>query len=337
MLLLRRRDDMKTTKLGAQGPQVSAVGLGSLSMGKSGPFGASQDEDAIRTIHEALDRGVSLIDTADFYGSGANESLVGRALSGRRRDEVVLSVKFGAMRDPSGRMLGLDARPAAVKNFAAYSLQRLGVEVIDVYRPARLDPNVPIEETVGAIKDLIDAGYVRYVGLSEVSAETIRRAHAVHPIADVQMEYSIATRAPEERIFPVLRELGIGATFFGVLSRGLLRGSKPNDPRDVRAHLPRFSGEAGKGNQVLVEKLRAFAAVVGRTPAQLCTAWVLAKEPSFVPLSGARTPSQLDVLDEAERTLSGEQLAELEKLIPKGAVKGSRYPEAQMAQLDSEQ
>lgn len=327
---------MKTTRLGGEGPQVSAIGLGSLSMGKSGPFGSSQDEEGIRTIQEAVERGVSLIDTADFYGSGANETLVARALAGRRRDQVVVSVKFGALRDPSGRMLGLDSRPQAVKNFAAYSLQRLRLEVIDVYRPARLDPAVPIEETVGAIKDLITAGYVRYVGLSEVGPDTIRRAHAVHPIADVQMEYSLATRTPEEKIFPVLRELGIGATFFGVLSRGLLSGSKPSGAHDVRAHLPRFSGEAGKDNQALVNDLRAFAHELGLTPAQLCTAWVLAKEPMFVPLSGARTPTQLDVLDVLERPLSAQEMAELEQLLPKGAVKGSRYPETQMAQLDSE-
>jgi aryl-alcohol dehydrogenase-like predicted oxidoreductase len=283
-----------------------------------------------------MDRGVTLIDTADFYGWGDNEMLVGRALAGHRRDGVVVSVKFGAMRGPDGRPLGLDGRPVAVKNFAAYSLKRLGIEVIDVYRPARVDPAVPIEDTVGAIKDLIQAGYVRYVSLSEVGAATIRRAHAVHPIADVQMEYSLATRSPEERIFPVLRELGIGATFFGVLSRGLLSGSKPNGPKDVRAHLPRFSGDAGKDNEALVEKLRAFATQVGRTPAQVCMAWVLAKEPSFVPLSGARTPSQLDVLDVVERPLSADELAELERVIPRDAFKGSRYPEAQMADLDSE-
>lgn len=327
---------MKTTKLGAHGPLVSAIGLGSLSMGKSGPFGASQDDEAIRAIHEALDRGVTLIDTGDFYGSGDSEMLVGRALAGGRRDRVVVSVKFGAMRGPGGQMLGLDARPAAVKSFAAYSLKRLGIEVIDVYRPARLDPNVPIEETVGAIAELIQAGYVRYVGLSEVGVETIRRAHAAHPIVDVQMEYSLATRTPEDKIFPVLHELGISATLFGVLSRGLLSGSKPSGPRDVRAHLPRFSGEAGKDNEALVEKLRAFAASVGRRPAQVCMAWALAKEPKLVPISGARTPAQLDVLDVLERPLSAEEMAELERLVPKGAFKGSRYPEAQMASLDSE-
>lgn len=327
---------MRMTQLGSQGPQVSAIGLGSLSMGRSGPFGASRDEDAISTIHAALDRGVTLIDTGDFYGSGDSEMLVGRALAGHRRDGVTVSVKFGALRDPAGRMLGLDARPIAVKNFAGYSLKRLGLDVIDVYRPARLDPSVPIEETVGAIKDLIDAGYVKYVGLSEVGADTIRRAHAVHPIADVQMEYSIATRSPEDKIFPVLHELGIGATLFGVLSRGLLSGSKPTAPTDVRAHLPRFSGEAGKHNETLVESLRALAARGGRTPAQLCMAWVLTKQPRFVPLSGARTPTQLDALDAADRPLSADEMGELERLVPKGAFQGTRYPEAQMATLDSE-
>lgn len=326
---------MQTTRLGTHGPIVSAVGLGSLALGRSGPFGASQDDEGIRTIQAAIDRGVTLLDTADFYGNGASEQLVARAIAGRR-DKVLLSVKFGALRAPNGQMLGLDARPVAVKNFAAYSLKRLGVDVIDVYRPARLDPNVPIEDTVGAIAELIQAGYVRYVGLSEVGAETIRRAHAVHPIADVQMEYSLATRSPEDKIFPVLRELGIGATLFGVLGRGLLSGSKPTGPTDVRAHLPRFSGEAGKENAVLVEKLRAFAAKVGRTPAEVCLAWVLAQEPAFVPIAGARTPAQLDLLDALDRPLSTDEKAELEALLPKGAIRGSRYPEDQMASLDSE-
>ena len=324
---------MKTTKLGTQGPWVSAIGLGCMSMGKSGTYGAWGDDEGIRTIHEAIDRGVTLIDTGDFYGMGDNEMLVGRALAGGRRDKVVVSVKFGAIREPGGQFLGVDARPIAVKNFAAYSLKRLGIDVIDVYRPARLDPSVPIEDTVGAIADLIRAGYVRYVGLSEVGVETIRRAHAVHPIADLQIEYGLASRSPEEKIFPLLHELGISATLYGVLSRGLLSGSKP---RDVRAHLPRFSGEAGKDNEALVSILHAFAAKVERTPAQVCMAWVLAKEPKLVPIIGARKPSQLDVLDAVERPLSAEQMAELESLVPKGAFKGSRYPEAQMAHLDSE-
>ncbi|HET9933781.1 MAG TPA: aldo/keto reductase, partial [Polyangiaceae bacterium] len=225
---------------------------------------------------------------------------------------------------------------AAVKNFATYSLKRLGTEVIDVYRPARLDPNVPVEDTVGAIAELIEAGYVKYVGLSEVGAQTIRRAHAVHPVADVQMEYSIATRTPEEKVFPVLHELGIGATLFGVLARGLLSGSKPSSPKDVRARLPRFSGDAAKENEVLVERLRLFAAKAGRTPAQVCMGWALAKEPAFVPVSGAHKPAQLDVLDALNLPLSADEMAELENLLPKGSFKGSRYPEAQMADLDSE-
>ena len=320
---------MKTTKLGVQGPEVSAIGLGTLAMGNSGPFGVSSDDEAIRTIHAAIERGVTLIDTGDHYSSGENEMLVGRALAGGRRDGVVLSVKFGMMRAPGGQMMGIDARPSAVKNFAAYSLKRLGTEVIDIYRLGRLDPSVPIEDTVGAIADLIKEGYVRHVGLSEVGEETIRRAHAVHPVADVQMEYSMATRAPEESVFPVLHELGIGATLFGVLARGLLSGSKPTAPTDVRARLPRFSGE----NDDLVGKLHAFATTIGRTPAEVCMAWALAKEPSFVPLSGARTPAQLKVLDVADRPLSADEMRELEAVIPEGAVKGSRYPAAQMAHL----
>ncbi|MDQ2642891.1 MAG: aldo/keto reductase [Myxococcota bacterium] len=326
---------MQTTRLGTHGPIVSAVGLGSLALGRSGPFAASGDDEGIGTIRAAIERGVTLLDTADFYGNGESELLVARAILGRR-DQLLLSVKFGVMRGPNGQMLGLDARPSAVKNFAAYSLKRLGVEVIDVYRPARLDPDVPIEDTVGAIAELIQAGYVRYVGLSEVGAETIRRAHAVHPIADVQMEYSLATRSPEDKIFPVLRELGIGATLFGVLGRGLLSGSTPTGPKDVRAHLPRFSGEAGKENAALVEKLRQFAVKVGRSPAQVCLAWALAEQPGFVPIAGARTPAQLDLLDAVERPLSAAEKAELEALLPKGAFQGSRYPEAQMSSLDSE-
>jgi aryl-alcohol dehydrogenase-like predicted oxidoreductase len=327
---------MKTTKLGKSGPTVSAIGLGCMSMGKSGFYGASTDDEGIRTIHEAIDRGVTLIDTGDFYGMGDNEMLVGRALAGGRRDKVQVSVKFGGMRDPAGQFIGIDTRPAAVTNFAAYSLKRLGIDVIDVYRPARLDPQVPIEETVGAVADLIKAGYVRHVGLSEVGADTIRRAHAVHAVVDLQIEYSLASRAPEDKIFPVLHELGISATLYGVLSRGLLSGSKPAGPRDFRAHLPRFSGPAGQENEGFVEKLRAFAGKIGLTPAQVCVAWALAKEPAFVPTIGARTPSQLDVLDVADRPLTADQMGELERLVPKNAFKGSRYVEAMMAHLDSE-
>jgi aryl-alcohol dehydrogenase-like predicted oxidoreductase len=331
-----RGEAMRTTKLGEKGPLVSAIGLGCMSMGQSGWYGAASDDEGIRTIHEAIDRGVTLIDTGDFYGMGANEMLIGRALAGGLRDKVHISVKFGGLRDPKGMFLGHDTRPVAVKNFVAYSLKRLGVEVIDIYRPARLDPAVPIEDTIGAIADLIKAGYVRYVGLSEMGATTIRRAHAVHPITDLQIEYGIATRGAEDKIFPVLHELGISATLYGALSRGLLTGSKPAHPRDIRKHLPRFSGDAAKDNEGQVDKLRAFASKIGRTPAQVCVAWVLAKEPKLVPILGARTPAHLDVLDVVDRPLSADEVSELERLLPRDAFKGSRYAEAQMAHLDSE-
>jgi aryl-alcohol dehydrogenase-like predicted oxidoreductase len=299
-----------------------------MSMGKAGAYGASSDDEGIAAIQAAIERGITFIDTGDLYGMGDNEMLVGRAIKGRR-DKVTLSVKFGAMRDPAGAFIGLDLRPVAVKNFCAYSLKRLGVEVIDIYRPARLDPNVPIEDTIGAITDLIKAGYVKQIGLSEVGVDTIRRAHAVHPIVDLQIEYSIASRGPEEKIFPLLHELGIGATLYGVLSRGLLSGSQVSG-NDMRGHLPRFSG----ANAPLVEKLRDFAGKVGQTPAQVCVGWVMAKEPKLMPVIGARKPSQLDAFD--ARPLTPEQVTELERLLPKDAFSGPRYPEAVMAHLDSE-
>lgn len=327
---------MKTTQLGKHGPKVSALGLGCMSMGKAGLYGQGSDDEGIRTIQEAVDRGVTLIDTGDFYAMGDNEMLVGRALAGGRRDKVVLSVKFGAMRDPEGRFIGLDLRPVAVKSSVAYSLKRLGVETIDVYRPCRLDPAVPIEETVGAIADLVKAGWVRYVGLSEMSAETVRRANAVHPIVDLQIEYSLASRRPEDSVFPTLHELGISATLYGVLSRGLLSGSKATGSTDFRQHLPRFTGDDGAQNAALVDKLASFAREVGRTPAQLCVAWALAKEPKLVPIIGARKPSQLDVLDVLESPLTEGERTALESIVPKDAFRGSRYAEAQMAHLDSE-
>lgn len=324
----------KTTKLGNTGPEVFPLGLG--CMGMSGMYGKSTDDEGIAAIHAAIERGVTLLDTGDFYGMGHNEMLIRRAIEGRR-DRVQISVKFGALRSPDQGWLGVDTRPAAVKNFAAYSLKRLGVDVIDVYRPARLDPNVPIEDTVGAIKDLIDKGYVRHVGLSEVGADTIRRAHATHPVVDLQIEYSIASRGPEDKIFPVLHELGISATLYGVLSRGLLSGSKPALGQDFRAFLPRFAGEAGEKNAKLADELKKLAESGGRTAAQLCLGWVLAKEPKLVPLMGARTTKQLeDMLRVLDKPLSAAEVAELEKLIPKDAIAGTRYMEAQMAHLDSE-
>lgn len=310
------------------------LALGCMAM--SGMYGPANDEESIRTIHEAIERGMTLIDTGDFYGMGHNEMLVGRALQGRR-NAVRLSVKFGGMRAPDGAYLGYDARPAAVKNFAAYSLKRLGVEVLDIYRPARLDPAVPIEDTIGAIADLIRQGYVRRAGLSEVGVDTIRRAHAVSPVHDLQIEYSIASRGPERKIFPALEELGIGATLYGVLSRGLLTGSKPSGERDFRQHLPRFAGEQGARNATVTQRFAAFARDTGRTPAQLAFAWVLAKQPRLTPLVGVRTRGQLaDVLGALDRPLTPAELVELEEVVPPGAFAGDRYAPPQMAMLDSE-
>jgi aryl-alcohol dehydrogenase-like predicted oxidoreductase len=325
---------MTTTTLGATGPEVFALGLG--CMGMSGMYGTTDDAESVATIHAAMERAPVLLDTGDFYGVGHNEALIGKAIAGRR-ERAVLSVKFGALRAPDGGWTGVDASPRAVKNFAAYSLTRLGVEVIDVYRPARLDPAVPIEETIGAIADLVKAGYVRHIGLSEVGPDTIRRAHAVHPIVDLQIEYALVSRAPERTIFPTLRELGIGATLYGVLSRGLLGGRKPTGPRDFRAYLPRFTGANASQNERVVDAVRAFAEERGMTPGQLAVAWARAKAPDMLPLVGARTRAQwIDALGALSRPLSTEEVAALEALVPADAVAGTRYPAEQMRHLDSE-
>lgn len=322
------------TQLGSTGPQVFPIALGCMAM--SGAYGASDESESIATIREAIERGVTLIDTGDFYASGHNELLVRQGIDGLR-DKVQLSVKFGAMIGPDGNFVGFDARPEAVKNFATYSLRRLGVDVIDVYRPARLDPTVPIEDTVGAIADLVKAGYVRNIGLSEVGVETITRAAKVHPISDLQIEYSVISRAPEQAIFPALASLGISATLYGVLSRGLLTGSKVGGNGDNRTGMPRFSGEAGKQNAAAIAKFHTFAADRNMTPAQLALAWVLTKQPTLVPVIGARTRKQLrDILSVFERPLSPEDVVAVEALLPSNAIKGTRYPAAHMSQLDSE-
>jgi aryl-alcohol dehydrogenase-like predicted oxidoreductase len=284
---------MPLRRLGASGPEISALALG--CMGMSGMYGPADEKESVATIHAALDSGINLLDTGDFYGMGHNEMLIGRALreSKGRRDQILLSVKFGALRSPDQSWSGVDARPAAVKNFLAYSLRRLGVDHIDVYRPARLDSTIPIEETVGAIADMIQKGYVRYVGLSEVGAETARRAAAVHPVSDLQIEYSLISRGPENDIFPALRKLGIGVTAYGVLSRGLLSRSRPQGKGDFRGFLPRFSGTNYEKNQALLASLDEFAAARNATPAQAAIAWVLAKETIAVPVIGARTRQQL--------------------------------------------
>ena len=324
----------QSRQLGSNGPRVFTLGLG--CMGMSDFYGPADESESIATIHAALDAGVSLLDTGDYYAAGHNELLIGRALRDRR-DKAVLSVKFGALRGLDGSWIGIDTRPAAVKNFLAYSLRRLGVDHIDIYRPGRLDPNVPIEETVGAIADLVKAGYVRAIGLSEVGAETIRRAHAVHPVSDLQIEYSLISRGPEARIFPLLSALGIGVTAYGVLSRGLLSGSKPKSSRDFRAHLPRFTGENLERNERLAESLRHMATEKGATASQLAIAWVLAKGPAIVPLIGARTRTQLaESLGALRVTLTPADVERIEGAIPPSSVAGTRYDEHQMRALDSE-
>jgi aryl-alcohol dehydrogenase-like predicted oxidoreductase len=325
-------------QLGSGGPTVSMIGLG--CMGMSDFYGPADRGECIATIHAALDAGVTLLDTGDFYGMGHNEMLIGDALTGRRRADYLLSVKFGALRDPAAGWSGYDARPAAVKNFLAYSLRRLRVDYVDIYRPARLDPNVPIEDTVGAIADMVKAGYVRHVGLSEVGADTLRRAHAVHPIGDLQIEYSLISRGIEDEILPVTRELGIGITAYGVLSRGLISGhwSKARaGERDFRAVSPRFQGANLDQNLALVEQLRSVANRIGASVAQTAIAWVAAQGADIVPLVGARRRERLsEALDALDVDLSPEDVAALTSAMPSDAVAGERYPSAQLAHLDSE-
>ncbi|MDE3140207.1 MAG: aldo/keto reductase [Pseudomonadota bacterium] len=329
---------MRSITLGRDGPQVSRLGLG--CMGMSGMYGPADRDEAIATIHAALEAGIDLLDTGDFYGSGHNELLIREALRQLPRRRVLLSVKFGALRDPTGGWQGFDARPAAMKNFLAYSLQRLGADYIDIYRPARLDPQVPIEDTVGAIAEMVKAGYVRYIGLSEVGVDTLRRAAAVHPICDLQIEYSLVSRGIEDAILPACRELGIGITAYGVLSRGLISGHwSPQGAHagDFRAHSPRFQPGNVERNLALVESLRALAAARGLSLAQLAIAWVAAQGADIVPLIGARRRAQLhEALAAQGQRLDAETLAALARAVPRDAIAGTRYAPAQMALLDSE-
>ena len=318
---------------------MSAIGLGAMAM--SGVYGQTDERESIATIHAALDAGINLLDTGDFYGMGHNEMLISRALEGRDRDAVLISVKFGAQRGPDGAWLGNDARPQAVKTALAYSLQRLRADHVDVYRPARLDPNVPIEETIGAISELVQAGYVRHIGLSEVGSETIRRAAAVHPIADLQIEYSLVSRGIEESILPACRELGIAITAYGIYSRGLLSGRYSADRSpgagDMRRALPRFQGENLDRNLELVERVREVAGALGASVPQLALGWVLSRGEDVVPLVGARTREQLaDALGALELALGEDQLARLEQAVPADGAAGERYAAPQMAHLDSE-
>ncbi|SEH03832.1 Predicted oxidoreductase [Nonomuraea solani] len=304
-------------------------------MGLSGAYGRSDDDEGVRVLHAYLDTGGTLLDTGDHYGSGHNESLIRRALETRNRDEVVLSVKFGAMRGPDGRFGGVDARPAAVRNFLTYSLQRLGTDHVDIYRPARLDPAVPIEDTVGAIAELVEQGHVRHIGLSEVGAETIRRAASIAPICDVQLEYSLFSRDIEDEILPVCRELGIGVTAYGVLSRGLIGGSGTTE--GVRAMSPRFQGANREHNDALAARLTELAAAKDASVAQLAIAWVAARGEDIVPVVGSRRPGQVATLaGSVHVSFSAAELAHIEQLIPRGSAQGDRYPSHLMADLDSE-
>ncbi|HEY1778070.1 MAG TPA: aldo/keto reductase [Solirubrobacteraceae bacterium] len=326
-------------RLGREGPLVSAIGLG--CMGMSGTYSPVEDSESIATIHAALDAGVTLLDTGDFYGMGHNEMLIRDALAARERGEALLSVKFGALRGPDNRFAGNDTRPAAIANFLGYSLRRLGTDYIDIYRPARLDPAVPIEETVGAIADLVNAGYVRQIGLSEVGAQTLRRAAAVHPICDVQLEYSLLARSIESSVLPAARELGIAVTAYGVLARGLISGGwsaqRELAPGDIRAHSPRYGGENLEHNLALVDALVEIASQLGASVGQLAIAWVLARGEDIVALVGASRRERLtDALGALSLTLEEDTLEALERAAPPGAAAGSRYPEAAMAQLDSE-
>jgi aryl-alcohol dehydrogenase-like predicted oxidoreductase len=310
-------------------------------MGMSGSYGPADEPESIATVRAALDAGVTLLDTGDFYGAGHNELLLREALAPRNRDDVILSVKFGVLRGPGGTIGGVDCRPVAVRNFLGYTLRRLGVDHVDVYRPARLDPAVPIEETVGAIGELVEAGFVRHVGLSEVGARALRRAHATHPIADLQIEYSLVSRGIEESILPACRELGVGVTAYGVLSRGLIGGHFAPDrsltPGDFRSHAPRFASGNLERNLALADALRRVAEDRGATTAQAAIAWVLAQGDDIVPLVGARSRERLDeALGALDLDLGADDLAALEHAVPVGAAVGERYNEAGMAALDSE-
>jgi aryl-alcohol dehydrogenase-like predicted oxidoreductase len=337
MMAEGRRERMESIPLGSGGPQVSRVGLG--LMGMSGIYGPADEAESIATIHAALDAGITLLDTGDFYGMGHNEMLLREALRGTDRGSLFIQVKFGGQRDPRGAFIGHDASPVAVKNSLAYSLQRLGTDYVDLYQPARLDPRVPIEDTVGAIAEMIDAGFVRYLGLSEVGAATIRQAHAVHPVTALQIEYSLMSRGIETEILPTVRELGIGVTAYGVLSRGLLSSASAREigENDPRVRFPRFRAENLSRNLDLLAALEKIAQDHGVTTAQLAIAWVLSRGSDIIPLIGTKRRDRLaEALGALDLRLTPADLAALEAAIPPGQVAGDRYEPGQMAALDSE-
>jgi len=328
---------MDMRRLGRNGPEVSAIGLG--CMGMSDFYGPADEAESVATIHAALEAGITLLDTGDFYGMGHNELVLREALKGGKRKQAFIQVKFGAQRGPDAGFLGFDARPAAVKTALAYTLKRLDTDYVDLYMPARLDPQVPIEDTVGAIAEMVKAGYVRHIGLSEMGAATIRRAHKVHPIAALQIEYGLMARGIEAEILPTLRELGISVTAYGVLSRGLLGGLKAKDlgPKDWRNHSPRFQGENLASNLVLVAQLEAIAKQKGVTAAQLAIAWAAARGADIVPLVGTKNRKRLaEAVQALAIKLSAQDLAAIEAAVPADAVAGERYDRHGMAMLDSE-
>ena len=328
---------MEQRQLGTNGPRVSALGLG--CMGMSDFYGPADDKESLATIDAALEAGVTLFDTGDFYGMGHNELILREALKGGKRERAFVQVKFGAQRDPGGAFIGFDTRPNALKTALSYTLKRLNTDYIDLYMPARLDPAVPIEETVGAIADLVTAGYVRHIGLSEMGAATIRRAHKVHPIAALQIEYGLMTRSVEKEILPALRELGIAVTAYGVLGRGLLGGLKASDlgAKDFRGHTPRFQGENLANNLTLAQQLEAIAKEKGVTSPQLAIAWALSRGTDIIPLVGTKNRKRLaDSLKALQISLTPEEITEIEAAVPADAVAGTRYEERQMAMLDSE-
>jgi aryl-alcohol dehydrogenase-like predicted oxidoreductase len=328
---------MKTRGLGSKGPEVSALGLG--CMGMSEFYGVRDDKESIATIHRALDLGITLLDTADAYGPFTNEELIGRAIKDRRAG-IVLATKFGIVRDAQDPMVrGINGRPEYVRASCEASLRRLGVDVIDLYYQHRVDPDTPIEETVGAMAELVREGKVRFIGLSEAGPQTIRRAHRVHPVTAIQTEYSLWTRDPEDEILNVCRELGIGFVAYSPLGRGILTGQIKSSDKlaagDFRRYVPRFQGENFQSNLELVRRLEQIAAQRKCKPSQLAIAWVLAQGKDVVPIPGTKRRSYLEEnLAALDVTLTPEELQRIEEVVPRAAAAGTRYPESMMQALN---